>query len=403
MMNYLKNYSKIVGSKVIDQIIDKAEKFSNKHILAINSTYQGGGVAEMLNSLVVLFHELGLDYGWRILHGNPDFFKITKSFHNALQGAHVNISDRIKKIYYETNERFSKFTHINNHDLVIVHDPQPLPLITFYTKNQPWIWRAHIDITHPNPYLWEYLKPFIEQYDHMVYSVEEYRKNLSVSQSVIFPAIDPLTMKNRNLQDRTISKKFMQNKIDTKKPIISQISRFDKWKDPIGVLKIFEMVKKEVDCQLILLGSFAIDDPEGQQIFERVHKKVEKSKYHNDIKLILNATDTLVNCIQKASSVVIQKSLREGFGLVVSEALYKGTPVVASKVGGIPLQIMDGYNGFLHEPNDYKGFSESIKKILTDQMLREKLGRNATEHVKKYFLITRLMLDWLGLFEKFLT
>lgn len=400
-MSSLSKYQRIAGKKQINEIVQKAEKFSNKHILCVSSTFQGGGVAEILNSIVILFNEVGIDLGWRILHGRPDFFTITKKFHNALQGEKINLTNRKKKIYRETNRKFSVFTHIK-HDLVMVHDPQPLPLISYYKKKQPWIFRCHIDLSNSNPEVWNYLKHFIDKYDHFVVSLEKYKKDLSIPQSVIYPAIDPLNNKNKSCSEKERTKYLQKFGIDNDKPIISQISRFDKWKDPLGVLKVFESVRKNIDCQLVLLGQFASDDPEGQKIFEEVETKVHNSKFAKDIHLLVLDNDFLVNCLQRDSCVVIQKSLREGFGLTVSEALYKGTPVVASNVGGIPTQIIDGVNGFLHKPKDYSAFSKSIVKILKDDKLRIHLGQKGREHVKNNFLITRLMLDWINLFEKYL-
>jgi len=395
----IENYRKIVGDTVIDVIYEKAEKLSKKHIVNISSTYQGGGVAELLNSLVILFNEAGIDMGWRILHGSPDFFTVTKKFHNALQGGAINLSNKKKKLYVETNGRFSLFTHID-HDLVIVHDPQPLPLIGFYEKNQPWIFRCHVDLFNPNPVIWNYLKGFINRYDHFVVSKTEYKKNLDIPQTIIPPAIDPLSVKNKKTSGKAIDKCLSKYGIDRSKPIVSQISRFDKWKDPLGVVKVFEQVREKKNCQLVLLGNFAFDDPEGQKVFEKLEERVAKSRYKNDIKLLVIENSFLVNCLQRASSVVLQKSKREGFGLTVTEALYKGTPVVASKVGGIPMQVIDGFNGFLHKPMETRCFSRSILKLLNDERLRQQFGRNAKEHVKKNFLITRLMLDWLDLMVK---
>jgi trehalose synthase len=402
-INNLSSYARIVGKPEIEKIYAEAEKLSGKHITCINSTYQGGGVAEILNSLVPMFDQVGVDFGWRILHGTPDFFTITKKFHNALQGSKINLSQRKKDIYYETNRRFSTFTHIE-HDLVIVHDPQPLPLITFYKKTQPWIFRCHIDISSPNREVWDYLKGFIQKYDHFVVSLPQYQKNdLEISQSVIHPAIDPLTAKNKSVSETKISTYLAKFGIDRKKPIISQISRFDPWKDPIGVVKVFERVRKKMDCQLVLLGQFATDDPEGHKILMSLQKKVDKSPFKNDIKLLVVDNAFLVNCLQRASCVVVQKSLKEGFGLTVTEALYKGTPVVASKVGGIPLQVTDDVNGFLHNPYDLRGFSDSVLKLMKDEKLRASMGKAGKEHVKKNFLITRLMLDWLYLMNKLLS
>jgi trehalose synthase len=403
-INNLSSYSKIVGKPEIDKIYVEAEKLSGKHITCVNSTYQGGGVAEILNSLVPLFDQVGVDFGWRILHGTPDFFTITKKFHNGLQGSKINLSQRKKEIYCETNRRFSTFTHLEYHDLVIIHDPQPLPLISFYKKTQPWIFRCHIDISNPNKEVWDYLKGFIQKYDHFAVSLPEYKKDdLNIPQSVIHPAIDPVTAKNKPVSETKISEYLAKFGIDRKKPIISQVSRFDPWKDPIGVVKIFERVRKKMDCQLVLLGQFATDDPEGHKTLLSIQKKVDKSPFKNDIKLLVVDNAFLVNCLQRASLVVVQKSLKEGFGLTVSEALYKGTPVVASKVGGIPLQVIDGENGFLHSPHDLKGFSDSIIKLLKDDELRATMGKAGKEHVTRNFLITRLMLDWLYLMNKVLS
>lgn len=398
-MNGLEEYKKIVGKEIVDEIYQRAKKISAKHILCINSTYQAGGVAELLNSTVTLFNKLGIKFGWRILHGTPDFFTITKKFHNALHGEQINFSERKRKIYYQTNKRFSSFTHID-HDLVIIHDPQPLPLIDFYPKTQPWIFRCHLDITEPNKEVWNYLKEFIEKYDRLVVSAPNFKKDLKVPQTVIPPAIDPLTNKNKPVEEKEMDRYLAKNGINRDRPIISQVSRFDKWKNPLGVIEIFEKVKQEVDCQLALVGSFAPDDPGGQEIFEQTEQRINQSRYKKDIKLLWIDNDFLVNCLQRASQVVIQKSQKEGFGLTISEALYKGTPVVASEVGGIPWQVIDGVNGFLHQPNDIKGFSESIIKILKDDNLKKSLGEKGKEHIKQNFLITRLLKDWLNLFEK---
>jgi trehalose synthase len=402
-INNISSYSRIVGKTELENIHAEAEKLADKHIICINSTYQGGGVAEILNSIVPLFDQVGIDFGWRILHGTPDFFTITKKFHNGLQGSKINLSQRKKDIYYETNRRFSTFTHIH-HDLVIVHDPQPLPLISFYKKNQPWIFRCHIDLSNPNAEVWEYLKGFIQKYDHFVVSLQEYKKtDIKIPQTVIHPAIDPLTPKNKPVSENKITKYLSKFEIDRRKPIISQVSRFDPWKDPIGVVKVFEGIRRKMNCQLVLLGQFATDDPEGHKIILSLQKKVEKSPFKNDIKLLVVDNAFLVNCLQRASSVVIQKSLKEGFGLTVAEALYKGTPVVASNVGGIPLQVVNGVNGFLHEPHNLRGFSDSVIKLLKDEKLRVTLGNAGKEHVKKNFLITRLMLDWINLMNKVIT
>ncbi len=402
MIDVLKSYRKIVAKQTMEKIVAKAERISDKHILCINSTFQGGGVAEILDSAVLLFNGIGVNFGWRILHGNPDFFTVTKKIHNALQGEDINFSDRKKKLYYETNRRFSKFTHID-HDLVIIHDTQPLPLIDFYEKSQPWIFRSHVDLSTPNPEVWGYIKRFIKKYDHFVVSYKKFlKKDLKLPQNIIPPAIDPISQKNKEIPWKVVYKYLGKYGIIDDKPIFSQISRFDKWKDPLGVVNVFERVRRKTDCQLVLLGSFASDDPEGQILFEKVDKKAKKSKYGDDIKLLFLENDFLVNCLQRASAVVIQKSIKEGFGLTISEALYKGTPVVASKVGGIPSQVINGVNGFLLGPEDNEGFARYVTKIIEDNKLRNKLGKNGREHIKKNFLITRLVSDWLDLLQKYL-
>ncbi len=399
-MSNLEDYRKVAGDKVIEEIYRKAKKFTGKRVVCISSSHQGGGVAEMLNSIVFIFNEVGIKFGWRIIQGSPDFFTITKSFHNALQGERIGLSVEKKKTYLRINERFSIFTHLN-HDLVIVHDPQPLALIDFKRNKQPWIFRCHIDLSQPDKRTWNYLKGFIEKYDHAIVSTEEYKKKLSIPQSIICPAIDPLSPKNKQMSKKQIDRYLKLHKIDAARPIICQISRFDKWKDPIGVIKVFEKVRKKIDCQLVLLGNIAMDDPEGIEIYKNIINKYGKN---SDIKILIDVDDNdlVVNALQTRSSVIIQKSLKEGFGLTIAEALYKGTPVVASNIGGIPLQLENGVSGFLHDPKDIKGFSNSVIKILQDEKLRKQLGKNGKKHIKDNFLITRIILDWLNIFEKYL-
>lgn len=398
VLNRYKNFCK---KEELDLICARACKLAGKHIVFVSSTYQGGGVAELLNSLIFLFDDIGIKVGWRILHGTIDFFVVTKKIHNALQGGEINLSQRKKKLYIETNRRFSIYTHLD-HDMVVVHDPQPLPLIDFYQKTQPWIFRSHIDVTQANSAAWTYVKTFINKYDRVIVSKEEYKRDLQIPYTIIRPAIDPLSMKNRYVTPTTIKKILAKYEINTDKPIIAQISRFDKWKDPLGVIKIFEKVRMKIDCNLVLLGSLASDDPEGSAVYEKTLKKAKKSKFGSDIKILLVNSDILVNCLQRQASVIIQKSIKEGFGLVVAEALYKGTPVVASDVGGIPLQIIDEFNGYLIKPDNLQGFAEKVILLLKDKELRVKLGKNGAEHIKNNFLITRLLSDWISVFEQYL-
>jgi trehalose synthase len=401
-MRSLDDYSEIVGDAVLSSIYRKARRLSGKHILHINATYQGGGVAEILGSMVVLMNDLGIDVGWRILHGTPDFFAITKKFHNALQGGPINLTEIKKSIYIRANEDFSVFTHID-HDCVIIHDPQPLPLIKYYAKKQPWIWRCHVDLSTSNSELWDFLKKFILRYDTMIISSEKYRRSdLPVEQRIIHPAIDPLSPKNMDINEGIVSKYLKKFEIPRDKPLITQISRFDRWKDPEGVIEVFKLVRKKVDCRLVLCGSMAADDPEGWIMYEKVEKRAKELIENKDVILITSENSILVNALQRASAVIIQKSTREGFGLTVTEALWKGTPVVTSDVGGIPLQVADGENGFLLKAGDRQGFAEKIVLLLKDRQMAEDMGKKGKELVRKNFLITRIISDWMDLLNDML-
>lgn len=393
-------YEAVSDKEVVDKIRQKAEKLKGKRIVCVNATHIGGGVAEMLNSMVPLFNDLGIDFGWRVLHGFSDFFNITKKCHNSLQGEENGFSEKEKDVYCRNNQRFASFTHLN-HDLVVIHDPQPMALIDFYEKKQPWVLRLHIDISNPNKIYWDYLKQFMLKYDEIVVSNEKFKKDIPVKQRIMYPAIDPLVLKNKQLSKENTEEILNKYGVKMDKPVITQISRFDPWKDPEGVVEVFKKVREKVDCRLILMGNTASDDPEGIRIYRKI---IEKYGDEEDIKIILNAEDNdfLVNILQRESDIIMQKSTREGFGLTVTEAMYKETPVVASNIGGIPLQVVDGETGFLHDPKDYDSFVESIIKLIENPALRKEMGKKAKEHIRKNFLITRLMLDWLNLFDEYL-
>ena len=399
-MNDIDDYREIIGDKLFFDLFKKARRLTSKAILNINSTAQGGGVAEILESLIILMNELGIYAGWRILHGSPDFFTITKKFHNALQGSSINLTKIKKKLYLKANQEFSIFTHIN-HDAVVIHDPQPLPLIKYYKKKQPWIWRCHIDLSSPHPELWYYLKNFILRYDKIIISSDKYRsEKLPVPQKVISPAIDPLSPKNMELLPEDIAKYRKKYKILDDKPIMTQISRFDYLKDPLGVIKVFKKVRSHIDCRLVLCGSMAVDDPEGIKVYQQITKAAQNMIDKKDIIILNVENDILVNVLQRISNVIIQKSIKEGFGLTVSEALWKETPVVASNVGGIPLQITDGKNGYLVDPLDYDGFAERIIYLLENPSEAERIGKKGKETVKEKFLITRLLVDYVDLLNE---
>jgi trehalose synthase len=395
-MHCLEDYRGIVGDDVIAGIHSKARRLLGRRVLHINSTYQGGGVAEMLASLVPIMNDTGVDADWRILLGNMDFFQVTKKFHNAMQGGPINLTRRKKDQYEHTNQAFASWAQLDR-DVVVVHDPQPLPLIRYFKKRQPWIWRCHIDITDANPVLWEYLKGFLLRYDMVLVSHPDYlRPDLPVPQRIVHPAIDPLSAKNIELRPAEIDRLLAKQGVPRDKPLVTQISRFDPWKDPLGVIEAFKLVRKEVDCRLVLCGSMAADDPEGLVVYEEVARKARKLVESGDIILIAqDSSSSFINALQRASTVIVQKSTREGFGLTVAEGMWKGKAVVASRVGGIPLQIEDGETGYLVEPRDIEATADRIITLLRDTELRVTIGEKAREAVRAKFLTTRLLDDYL--------
>ncbi len=391
----LEDFRHIVSDDTLAEIYAKARRLYGKHIVHLNATYQGGGVAEILYSLVLLMNDVGIDAGWRILHGSQEFFEVTKSFHNALQGAKLNLSQRKKRIYLQVNENFSKFSHLD-HDCIIIHDPQPLSIIQSYRKSQPWIWRCHIDLTNPHKELWDFLKGFLLKYDQIVVSSEKYFKDdLPVDQRLMLPAINPLSQKNKDISKKTMIEYITKAGIPTDKPIITQVSRLDPWKDPEGVIDVFKLVRQKVDCRLVFCYNVASDDPEGMRMYNKVLRKANKLYKNGHIIFVVGNNETLVNAVQRFSDVIIQKSTKEGFCLCVTEALWKGTPVVASDVGGIPSQIEDAENGFLVAPKDTEGFADRIIHLLKNPDDGKAIGQKAKETVRQKFLITRLLSDYL--------
>lgn len=391
----LEHFRHIVPDETLVEIYARARGLYGRHIVHLNATYQGGGVAEILYSLVMLMNDVGINAGWRILHGSQEFFEITKNFHNALQGAKLNLSERKKRLYLQVNENFSRFTHLE-HDCVIIHDPQPLALIRSYRKSQPWIWRCHIDLTDPDKELWDFLKGFLLKYDQIVFSSERYfKEDLPVDQRLMFPAINPLSQKNKEISNEVILEQMKRVGVPTDKPVVTQVSRLDPWKDPEGVIDIFKLVREKIDCRLLFCYNVASDDPEGLRMYERVNRKANKFAKKGDILFVVGNNETLVNAVQRFSSVIIQKSRREGFCLAVTEAMWKARAVVASNVGGIPVQIEDGENGFLFEPNDIKGFADKIVLLLKNPSEAKNIGQKAKETVRQKFLITRLLSDYL--------
>ena len=363
------------------------------HVVNVNSTYYGGGVSQILSSLTLLMNDVGIRTGWRVVHGPPDFFSITKKMHNALQGAKINLSDRKMQIYEQVVYENAVRNHLD-HDVVIVHDPQPLPIINHYRKDCPWIWRCHIDLSRPNRELWNYLAQFIEKYDAVILSSKDYKQKLQVPQLFFMPAIDPFTITNRELTKRETDERLNYYKIPTDLPLVVQVSRFDRWKDPEGVIRAFKLARKQVDCTLVLLGNMATDDPEGAEVYQSLMNSREER-----IIVLSHQDGALVNALQRRAACVLQKSIREGFGLTVAEAMWKGAAVIGGDTGGIRYQIEDGVNGFL--VSSVKEAAERIVRLVGDKELRTQLGTKARETVKQKFLLTRYLEQYLGLLNSF--
>ena len=391
----LEDYEQYVGAAAVERILKKAEKLHGYHVVHVNSTYYGGGVATMLSPLTSLMNRVGIKTGWRVIQGSPDFFGITKKIHNALQGGEINLTDRKMELYEDIVYENVVRNHLT-HNMVVIHDPQPLPMIGHYRKRGPWIWRCHVDLTSPNRELWAYLKGFIEQFDAVIVSVQEYVQDLKTPQFVIMPAIDPFSSVNRAMSDEEIDERLSHYNIPTDLPLVVQISRFDRWKDPEGVIQAFKIARKEVDATLVLLGNVATDDPEGSQVYESLLDCQEERI------IILSHQDTaLVNALQRRAAVVLQKSIREGFGLTVTEAMWKGAAVIGGDTGGIRYQIEDGVNGYL--VSTVEEAAGRLVKLLKDEALRHRLGQKARETVRERLLLSRYIEQYLDLFNGFET
>jgi trehalose synthase len=392
----VEDYERFIGAKTVERILKKAKSLQHFHVANVNSTYYGGGVAQLLTSLTLLMNGVGIRTGWRVIQGARDFFSITKKMHNALQGGEINLSHRKMRIYEEIVYENTLRNHLDGHNMVIIHDPQPLPMINHYKKKGPWIWRCHVDLTNPNMKLWNYLISFIEKYDAVILSAKEYMQKLKTPQVFFTPAIDPFSILNREMTEKEIQERLDHYKIPTDLPLVVQISRFDRWKDPEGVIQAFRLARKKVDCTLVLLGNVATDDPEGMEVYESLLDCREERI------IILSHQDTaLVNALQRKAALVLQKSIREGFGLTAAEAMWKGTPVIAGNVGGLRYQIRNGVNGFL--VSSVEEAARRIVQLLSDKKLRKRMGEKARESVKKRFLMPHYLEQYLDLFGSFET
>jgi len=394
-MSRLEAYEPFVGRGTLDELRLLSEQLQGRRIVTVNSTAVGGGVAEILSRLVPLSRELGIDIRWEVIKGGEDFFAVTKRIHNALHGKVEGFGDHDREIFRETT-RNNLATVDLDADVVFIHDPQPVGLIEARRPDSAhWLWRCHIDVSQPQSDVWAFLAEYVTRYDATVFSAPQFARDLPCPQVMIAPSIDPLSDKNRELSETEIDQVLDRLHIPRDKPIVTQVSRFDRLKDPVGVVGAFRLVQPHHDCRLVLAGGGATDDPEGAEVLRTVH---EAAAGDPDIHVLeLPPTANIeINAIQRASTVVLQKSLKEGFGLTVSEALWKGKPVVAGAVGGIPLQITHRYSGIL--THTVEGTAFWIKQLLTAPDYARRLGENGREHVRTNFLLTRHLREYLLLF-----
>ena len=393
---YLDDYAVIVGQSQLDTLRYLAKDLKGKTIKMVNSTAVGGGVAEMLNRLVPLLTELEVPTHWDVITGGNDFFETTKAFHNALHGTPYDLTQSAENIFLMYNEQNRARMQFEE-GMVVIHDPQPVGLIRSRANGKGnWVWRCHIDLSNPDARVWEFLQPFVEQYDAAIFSSQSFARQLPIPQYLFYPCIDPLSEKNKELPDSQVQLICDEFGIDRSRPIVTQVSRFDRLKDPVGVVKAYKLAKKYVDCQLVLAGGGATDDPEGVVVLQEV-----KEAAGNDPDIIILDLPPWcaleINAIQRASTIIVQKSLKEGFGLTVTEALWKGKPTIAGAVGGIPNQIVHKLTGVL--VHSVEGCAFQIRYLLTHPEFARSIGVSGREHVKENFLMTTNVKRWLLLFR----
>ena len=394
----LQSYREYVDASLLDELRELAGTLRGVRICHVNSTAAGGGVAELLGREVPLLEDLGLHVHWRIIRGEKEFFGVTKGFHNALQGGPFDLTPAIQELYLRQNQEAAD-VFSDDYDVYVVHDPQPAALCHFRRRcGERWIWRSHIDTSSPNPEVWRFLQPFVQEHDAVVFTAREFvPPGLSVPRlAVIAPAIDPLSTKNMPIDDEICRRAMADQGVDRRHPVILQVSRFDPWKDPLGVIQAYRLAREEVpDLQLVLIGALAGDDPEGWGVLEQVN---EIAAGEPNILVLTNMTgvgNMEVNVFQRGADLVVQKSLKEGFGLVVSEALWKGKAIVAGNTPGIRMQIPGGYQSFLVDTVD--DCARKISELLKDTATREAFGEAGRAHVRRRFLLPRLVLDDLRL------
>jgi trehalose synthase len=389
---HLDDYNSIIGQGQVDALRFLARDLQKRSIKMVNSTSVGGGVAEMLSRIVPLLTELEVPTHWDVITGGNDFFEVTKAFHNALHGSTYHLTKAAQEIFLMYNEQNRERMQFGE-DMVVIHDPQPVALIRSKENSKAnWVWRCHIDLSNPDAAVWEFLRPFIEQYDAAIFSSQSFARQLPIPQYLFYPCIDPLSEKNKELTDEQVQKVCDELGIDRSRPIVTQVSRFDRLKDPVGVVQAFKLARKYVDCQLVLVGGGAKDDPEGAAVLQEVREAAG-----NDADIVILDLPPWcaleINAIQRASTLIVQKSLREGFGLTVTESLWKEKPTIASAVGGIPNQVIHKLTGVLVHSVEECAFQ--IRYLLTHPDFARQMGVNGREHVKENFMITADVKRWL--------
>jgi trehalose synthase len=401
---HLESYRSSVREGAIEAIQQDAASLVGARVLHVNATAYGGGVAEILASLVPLMRDIGIQADWKVISGTDDFFKVTKAMHNALQGKPYDWTPEARHIWIEQNRLNA--SEWEDYDYVVIHDPQPAPILKILRADGDnpagkWLWRCHIDLTDAQPEAWELLRPFVTEYDGSIWTMRQYVRDGVPEQNLFIapPAIDPLSPKNAPMDESEVGAVLARYGVDPNRPMITQVSRFDPWKDPLGVIDAYRAVKRDhPGLQLVLVGSMAHDDPEGWEWYEKVLRRCGEDY---DIKVLTNLNgvgNVEVNAFQRASEVVVQKSTREGFGLVVAEGLWKGKPCVAGNVGGIPLQVQDDKSGYL--VTTVEECAQRIGQLLSDPELRNRMGSFGREEVRDRFLITRYLHDYVRMFRQ---
>jgi len=394
----LDDYANVTGADVIEHLRQLAAPLAGAEVVHVNSTRVGGGVAEILTKLIPLTNELGIDTHWEVITGASEFFECTKGMHNTLQGNRIPLADSLLRVYEETNAANAETLRatLEDADFVFIHDPQPAPLLSHCVNRKgKWIWRCHIDASHPYRPVWKYLRNFVAPYDASVFSLAAFAQELPHPQYLVPPSIDPLSDKNRELESQTIAQTQEKYQIDPQRPLVLQVSRYDRFKDPIGVIHAFKLAKQFLpSLQLVLAGGGATDDPEGETVLNEVHEAAEGDP---DVHVLLLPSDANleINALQRAANIVVQKSVREGFGLTVTEAMWKGKPVIGGDVGGIRLQVINHHTGFL--VNTPEGAALRIRYLLHQPEVIDTMGLKAQRLVRDNFLITRHLREYLTL------